>query len=179
MPEVGKIIAALGQLLEKLGGAELIAARIDQRAQEVQSRAANNKFRGVADRTGQVRERLTEIRVGLAGVVATVTSAAETTRGVTGQMSPADVVSTLSPVADRISSASTAASGLLAESNRLKGQIETVLRGGRPGPLTAMVDEMKHAVVAAVGGLVVAEKWTNEAIEEARQTGNFTVGVAA
>ena len=173
MPDVGKTIAALQQVVEAAGQAQSAARQLDGRAQQVQSRAGANGFRGVADRVGAARNRLKQIREMQGGVAATAKCTAEMVRRVTEDMSPADVVSTLAPAAQQLGSASTAASATTAELDKLAAEIAAALRGGQPGPLIGLVNQVKQAMVRVVAGLGTAKKTVDDTITAAQQTGNF------
>jgi hypothetical protein len=176
MPELGKIVTVLQQAAEGLGKAQSAAAQVDVRAQQVQSRAARSGFRTVAERTGHCRDHLKRIREMQAGVARTVQSTGNMIQRATEDMSPADVVSTLSPAAERIGSASTGTSAVLAELDGLKSEIAAALKGGQPRPLVALVDQLKQTLTQVVASLGAAKQRTDETIAEARLTGNLLDG---
>ncbi len=109
----------------------------------------------------------------LAGMV----TAATETVGMVGQVdadsSPGEVVSRLTPVAERIGSTAAGIAGVVREVDGVKSQVAAVLKGGQPGPLVAMVDQVKQALVPLVAVVGGAKRVTEETISEARQTGNF------
>jgi hypothetical protein len=173
MPDVDKVVGALQQALEAAGQAQSAVAQLGGRAQQVQSRAGASGFRGVADRIGAARHRLKQIREMQAVMVTTAKGTAEMVHRVTADMSPADVVSTLSPASQQMGSASTTASGISAELDKLNAEIAAALRGGQPGPLIALANQVKRALTQVVGNLETAKRATDETIAAARQTGNF------
>jgi len=180
MPEVGEIVAALQQAAEGLDRAQSAAAQVDARARQVQSRVAATGFRRIAEQLGQVRQRVNRIREMQSALAATVTPInGIVLRVTTDDTSPADVVSTLSPAAQQIGVASTSTSAILPEVDTLKNNIAAALKGGQPGPLIAIADQIKHALVQTVGSLDTARQRTDQAITEARQIGNFPPGMAA
>ena len=173
MADVGKVVVELQQAGEGMGKASSLTAQVDARATQVQSRAAANGFRGVAEGMGKVRERLKRINEMQAGVVTSVKQTGEVVQGVTEDMSPADVVSTLSPAAQQLGSSSTATSAIVAEVDGAKTDIAAALRGGTPGPLIALADQLKQALTQVRSHLGGAKQRTEETIAAARQTGNF------
>jgi hypothetical protein len=179
MPDVGRIVAALQQTMEAVAAAQAAALQVEARARQVQSRAAGSGFRGVAERVGAAMSRLNQIGELQAGVATTAREAAGTVQRVIDEMTPADVVSTLSPASQQMGSASAKAGAASVEVDRLKAEITAALRGGRPGPLVSLVDQIKRALTRAVGSLGVANTATDEIIEAALQTGNFWSGMAA
>jgi hypothetical protein len=179
MPDVGKIVVALQQTLEAVGTAQAAASQVEVRAQQIQSRAARTGFRGVAERVGAAMNGLSQIREMQAGVATVAKEAVEAVQRVTEEMTPADVVSTLSPAAQQIDSASAEAAAASAEVDKLRTEVAGALRGGRPGPLVALVDQIKGALTQAVGSLRVAKTAADATIAAARQTGNFWSGMAA
>ena len=108
-----------------------------------------------------------------AGVAATTKGAGEMVQRVTDGMNPDDVVSTLSPAAGQMGSASTAASATISELDKLATEITAALRGGKPGPLVALVNQIKQPMVRVVSGLATAKTATEETITAAREMGNF------
>jgi hypothetical protein len=180
MPEVGEIVAALQQAAKGLGKAQSAAARLAAGVQRVQSRAAGTGFRHMADQLGQVRQRVNRIRQMQSAVATTVAPIGEAVQRVsTDGLSPADVVSTLTLAAQQIGTASTSTAAVLHEVDRLKTDIAAALKGGQPGPLIALADEVRHALVHAAGSLDTAKQRTDQAVSEARQMGNFPPGMAA
>lgn len=160
-------------MLEAAEQAQSAAAQLDGRAQQVQSQTGARGFRGVAERIGSARTRLDRVREMQAGVVTAVKNAAEMVQRVTADMSPADVVSTLSPAAQQISSASGAASATTAELDTLKAEIGAALRGGKPGPLVALANQVKQAMVRVVDGLGAAKEAAEKTITAAQQCGQL------
>lgn len=173
MSRVDKAVAELQQAAERLGSAQAAAVQVDARAQQVQSQAAGAGFGRVAERMGQVRQRVNRVREMQAAVTTTVTTTGELIQRVTEDMSPADVVSTLSPAAQQIGAATTSATAILTEVDCLKTDIAVTLEGGQPDRLIAMVDQVRQTLVRVVSSLGAGKQRTDEIIAEARQTGNF------
>lgn len=179
MSRLDEAVAALQQAAEGLGRAQAAAVQVDARAQQVQSRAAGAGFRGVAGRMGHVRQRLNRVREMQAAVTTTVTTTVGVIQRVTEDMSPADVVSTLSPAAQQIAAATTSTTAILSDVDGLKSDIAAALQGGQPGRLIAMADQVRQALVQVVSTLGATKQRTDDVIDEARQMGNFLPGMAA
>jgi len=173
MPDVSETVTALQQVAEAIGKVQSATAQFDARAQQVQNRVGGQGFRKMADRLGEARERLKPIREMQAGVAATTNRVTEMVQRVTDDMSPADVESTLSPAAQQVGSASAAATASTAQLNDLAAEIADILRGGNPGPLVGLVNQIKQATVQVASGLDKAKTTIEETITAARQTGNF------
>jgi methyl-accepting chemotaxis protein len=108
-----------------------------------------------------------------AEVATTVESTVDVVQRVTTDMSPADVVSTLTPASQQMGSASNGISVLIAELDGLKSEIAEALRGGQPGPLVGLLDLIRRGLIEVMASLGAANQRTDETIAEARQTGNF------
>ena len=173
MPDVSKTITALQQVAEAVGKAQAATAQFDARAHQVQNRVGGQGFRKMADRLGSARERLKPIRDMQTGVAATTKSTVELVQRVTDDMSPAGVEATLSPAAKQVGSASTAASASTAQLDNLAAEIADILRGGKPGPLVGLVNQIKQATVQVSAGLDKAKATIEETIEAVREAGNF------
>jgi hypothetical protein len=173
MPDVGKIVAELELVLEGLGKAQNAAATASARALQVEARAAQLRFRRVAEGTSKVRERLKTIQTMQAGTATNVRATIEVVQQVKDDMNPGEVVSTLTPAADKIGAAGTSVATVIKEIDEAKAQVADVLRGGQPRPLVAMVEQIKQALVPVVPAAGRAKRQTEETIAEARQMGNF------
>jgi hypothetical protein len=171
MPD--NIVPEMQLVLDLLGKAQNAAAQATARAEQVRSQAAQSGFRGVAGGMSGVGNQLKRVQTMLANEARTVEATVGILQQVNDDMSPADVVSTLSPAAERIGSAGTRTGTVIHELDRVKAQVAGVLRGGQPGPLVAMVEQIKQNLVRAVGAIAEAKRKTEEAIGKARQTGNF------
>jgi hypothetical protein len=173
MADTSKIVASLQQAMEGLGSAQQAAAQAGAGAQKVQSHAAQSGFRGVAEGVGQVVERLKRIQEMQAKEADTVKRTAEIVTQVTDDMSPAEIVSTLTPAAQQAGSVHTGTAGVLTEVDRAKTQVASVLRGGQPGPLIGLLDQIKQALLQVIGSIGEAKQVTDETIAEAQKTGNL------
>jgi pyrroline-5-carboxylate reductase len=89
------------------------------------------------------------------------------------------VLSTLTPAAQHLGAASTSTSAIVPEIDKLKTDLATVLKGGQPGPLIAMADQIRQALVRTGRSLEIARQRTDQTITEVRQIGNSPPGTAA
>lgn len=173
MPDVGKIVTALMQASDGLRDGKMATAQADKRALDIQVRATRSGFRGIAEGMGQVRAGLKRLLEMEASIGTALASAGEIVQRVTKDMSPGEVVSTLSPVIQRADATSSTVGAVNAEVDRLKANVAAVLRGGQPAPTIALLDQIKQAVQRVSAHLGDAKQRTEETISEARQTGNF------
>jgi len=171
--DVGKIVAELQVVFAGLGKAQNAAAGAAAKADQVRSRAAQSGFRGVAAGMSRVVEQLKQVQGNLANTAGTVEATVGVVEQVNDDMSPADVVSTLSPAAQKVDAVATGTSAVIKELDGVKAGVAAALRGGQPGPLVAMIDQAKQILVQVGAATDRAKRQTEETINEARQTGNF------
>jgi hypothetical protein len=172
MADVSKIIAALAQAVDAVGAAQNAADQAGARAQQIQQKAARAGFRGIAAGMTTVIERIKRIQQMHAAVASSTKAAAETVQGVDANTSPDEVVSTLTPVMQQIDSATTDVGAISAEVDAAKTDATAALKGGKPGPMLAALDQIKQAHTQLVGTLADGKQRTEETITEARETGN-------
>lgn len=173
MPEVDKIVSELHRALEGLGRARTAAAQADAKAAEVQGRAAQTGLRGVAENVARVREQLGRAQTLNATVGETLEAAVGIVQKVVGDMTPDEVVATLSPAAEKISGARTQIAAAVKELDGAKGQAAAALQGGQRGPLVTVVDQARQLLAQAMAVTEAAKQRADEAIGETRQIGNF------
>jgi len=173
MADVSKIVAALQQTLEGLGKAQTAAAQAAARAQQVQTQAARTGFRGIAAGMGTVIQRLKRIQEMQNGAATSTKASAEVVQGVTADTNPEEVVSTLMPAVQQFDATTTSMTPIVTEVDAAKTEATAALRGGKPGPMLAMLDQIKQALAQVISGLTDAKQRTDETIAQARQTGNF------
>lgn len=173
MPEVGKVVSELHRTLEGLGRARTAAAQAEAKAAEVQSRAAQAGLRGVAENVARVREQLVRAQTAMGSVAGTVEATVGIVQGVVAEMSPDEVVATLSPAVEKIGGVGAGIAAAVKELDGAKGQAAAALRGGQPGPLVTMVEQAGQLLTQAMAVAESAKRQADEAISETRQLGNF------
>jgi len=173
MADVSKIVAALQQTLEGLGKAQNATGQAAARAQQVQQQAARSGFRGIAAGMGTVIERLKRIQEMQHGATTSTKATAETVQGVTADTNPDEVVSTLTPAAQQLDGTVTSTAAIITEVDAAKTDATAALKGGKPGPMIAMLDQIKQAQAQATSALADAKQRTEETVAQARQTGSF------
>jgi hypothetical protein len=173
MADVSKIVAALQQAMERLGAAQNATGQAAARAQQVQQQAARSGFRGIAAGMGTVIGRLKRIQEMQHGAATSTKATAETVQGVTADTNPDEVVSTLTPTAQQLDAAVTSMTAIVTEVDAAKTDATAALKGGKPGPMIAMLDQIKQAQAQATSALADAKQRTEETVAQARQTGSF------
>jgi hypothetical protein len=82
-------------------------------------------------------------------------------------------VSTLTPAVQQLDATTTSMTPIVTEVDAAKTDATAALKGGKPGPMLAMLDQIKQALAQVMSGLTDAKQRTEETIAQARQTGNF------
>ncbi len=173
MADVSKIVAALQQALEGLGRAHNAASQAGGRAQQVQAQAARAGFRGIAAGMGGVIERIKKIIETQNSVATSTKATTEAVQRVTADMNPEAVVATLTPVMQQLDVASTNTAAIVTEVDAAKTDATAALKGGKPGPMIAALEQIKQALGQVVSALGDSKQRTDETVAQARETGSF------
>lgn len=179
MPDVGPAVTALQQALGELGQSQSTAAIAHAGAGAIETETTSVGFLGIAAGIKLLRERLERVRQMQTEVASVARSTVEIVQRVTADMSPDDVISTLTPAVQQMDVASAATTAILIEVNAATVQANASLKGGKPEKMLGLLGEVEQAVALAVARLWDAKAQAEEAIAEARQMGNFLVGMAA
>jgi uncharacterized phage infection (PIP) family protein YhgE len=173
MADVSKIVAALQQTLEGLGKAQNAASQAAARAQQVQTKAARTGFRAIAAGMGTVIQRLKRVQEMQNGAATSTKATAEVVQGVTADTNPEEVASTLTPAMQQLDATVTSITTILTEVDAAKTEATAALKGGKPGPMLAMLDQIKQSLGQVTSGVADAKQRTEETVAQARETGNF------
>jgi hypothetical protein len=179
MPDVDKVVAALQQALGDLGRAQSAAAVAHVGAGAIEAETTIVGFLGIAAGVRLLGERLGRILQMQTQVASGANGAVEVVQRVTADMTPGDVVSTLTPAVQQMDEASDLARAILTEIHAAAIQTNKSLKGGKPEKMLSVLGEVEQAVTLAVARLWDAKARAEKVIAEARQMGNFLAGMAA
>jgi hypothetical protein len=179
MPDVDKVVIALQQALGELGKARSSASVARKGAGSIEAETTQVGFLGIAAGIRLLGERLDRVLQAQIEVAAGAKGTAAVAQRVTADMNPENVISTLTPAVEQIDAASVSARAILTEVHAAAIQTNESLKGGKPEKMLGLLGEVEQAVALAVARLWDAKAQAEEAIAEARQMGNFLVGMAA
>jgi len=170
-PATEQIAEDLRGSLTRLDAAGKRTTEALNHAERVQVRSRGTGFRGIAEGMAQAVLLLRSIRVQVAALGGLVEKAAGPIQQTGDAANPDQVKAKLAAAANEVRAARTGMDTVLTELAQTRSHIATVLRGGKPGPLIAVVDGAKQAVAQAAGHLDSAQQKIDEAANEADQIG--------
>jgi prophage DNA circulation protein len=180
MPEVKEITTALQQAGSALGKAQTAASQMQDGIRRVQTQVGSRGYRAMAANVGQLQSPVKQIHDMLSGVATTLRELGSAVQSAaTADGSPAAVIASLTPVAKRLREASSSATAIQPQVTNLKTSIAGALKGGNPGPLTAMANQVGTEVGHVASRFSAAAESADKLIADARQLGNFPMGAAA
>jgi len=179
MPDVDQVVTALQQALAELGKSQSTAAVAHAGAAAIEAETTRVGFLGIAAGIKLLRERLGRVQQMQTEVASVAKSTVETMQRVTADMSPADVISTLTPAMHQMDAAAASTTAILIEVNAATVQANASLKGGKPEKMLGLLNEVDQGLTHALARLEAAKARTDETIAEARQMGNFPAGMAA
>jgi small-conductance mechanosensitive channel len=179
MPDVGPAVAALQDALGELGQSQSSAAVAHAGAGVIEADAASAGFLGIAAGIALCGEQLKRIQQLQTDVGSAAKRIVEVVQRVNADMSPDDVVSTLSPAVRQLDAAAASTTAILIEVNAATVQANASLKGGKPQQMAYLLNDLDQRLTRALAKFEAAKARTEETIAEARQLGNFPAGVAA
>jgi hypothetical protein len=179
MPDVEQVVTALQQALGELGKSQSTAAVAHAGAVAIEAETTGARLLGIAAGIKLLRERLERVRQMQTEVASVAKGTVATVQRVTADMSPADVISTLTPAVQQMDAASSGTTAILIEVNAATVRASASLKGGKPEKMLGLLNDVDQGLTHALAKLEAAKARTEETIAEARQMGNFPVGMAA
>jgi hypothetical protein len=179
MPDVDQAVTALQQALVELGKSQSTTAVAHAGTAAIEAETTRVGFQGIGAGIKLLRDRLKRVQQMQTDVAASAESTVETVQRVTAEMSPYDVIATLTPAVAQMEAAAASATAILIEVNAATVQTNASLKGGKPEKLLGLLNDVDQALARALAQLEAAKTRTEETIAEARLMGNFPAGVAA
>jgi hypothetical protein len=171
MADVGKIAETLRQGSTGVDGALGAVERAGKHAEKVAAEANSAGFRRIAAGIGEVGAALKRTHQELAAQGRTIAEAAQRVAAVPDDASPEHVESSLGPIGKTAGDVPPQMQAISAQVDRLQATVAQVLRGGTPGPLLGLLEEIKKPLTGVVSAADTARKQVDETIGRARATG--------
>jgi hypothetical protein len=178
MAETGEVLAALARALAALEEARKATEQAGARVQQVQEQVTRTGFRAIAAGLVPVNERLKRAEVIQSALATNTKVMLGTVHTVSAAANPERVVSTLTTVLEQLRQVSGGAATVVREVDAAKADTASALRGGRPGPMLAVLNEINLHHAHVVSWLADARRRTEETIDEACGLG-VLAGVSA
>jgi len=157
--------------MARLDGAGTHVAQALNHAERVHARSGRTGFRGIAQGMAQAVVMLRNIRAQVVALVQSVEKAASPVHETAEASNPEQVKAKLAAAVHDVRAARKGIGAVVTNLAQVSSHIATVLRGGQPGRLLALVDGAKGAVVQAAEQLDSARRKIGEAANEADQIG--------
>jgi hypothetical protein len=179
MPDVGPAVTALQDALGELGRSQSSAAVAHAGTGVIEADAASAGFLGIAAGIALCGEQIKQIQQLQVEVGSAAKRLVEVVQRVTAEMSPDDVISTLTPAVAGMGAVAATTTTILIKVNAATVQANAVLKGGKPEQMVHLLNDVDQRLTRALAKFGAAKTRTKETIAEARQLGNFPAGVAA
>lgn len=172
MAEVAKVVDALKEGSTGLQAAIGSAQRARNHARQVEQRLGKTGLTRMALGVGEVVQGLGKIGQALVAEQKTLDDAAA--RVVTVPQDPTgdDVVSALEPAGKQIGDIPGRLHGVSNQIDGLQTAVGAVLKGSQPGPLLALLEDVKKPLPGVIGAVSAAVQRNDEVISEAREAGD-------
>ncbi|MGI5211790.1 DUF6244 family protein [Plantactinospora sp. CA-290183] len=172
MSQTDAISGELRAMLAGIDRAQSTAAATQHEAEQVAAKAAAAGFTGIAAGMTQVREAIRDLQARLNSAGGSVNDASAAVAAVPKEASPAEVITALTRVTDKIDTAHQGVGSSVSRVDETRTLVTRVLQGGDPGPLLSMLGTIKEILtsVAQRGG--VAKQTLTTAVNDARRMGN-------
>jgi hypothetical protein len=170
--DIETISGELAAMRAAVRQAQANASAADARAEQIAHRSAASGFTGIAAGMNRVRQAIGEIRRSLGGASASLDDGAQSLASAPRQMSPEETITALTPVHNLLEAVGSRAEATATQVDAAKQIVLTVLRGGQPGPMLAVLDSIKEVVGQLNQRGIAARQHVESAISRARQIGD-------
>lgn len=172
MAEVTKVVDALKEGSTGLQAAIGSTQRARHHARQVEQRLGKTGLRRMATGVGEVVQGLGKIGQALVAEQKTLDDAAARVATVPDNPTGEDVVSDLEPAGKQIGDIPGRLHGVSSQVDGLQAAVGAVLKGSQPGPLLALLEDVKKPLPGVIGAVSTAVQRNDEVISEAREAGD-------
>ncbi|WP_109505846.1 DUF6244 family protein [Nocardioides speluncae] len=172
MAEVAKVVDALKEGASGLDAATGAVQRARHHARQVEQRLGKTGLTRMARGIGDVVQSLGKIGQALVAEQKTLGEAAARVATVPKDPTGDDVVSDLEPAGKQIGDIPGRLQGVSNQVDGLQSAVATVLKGSQPGPLLALLEDIKKPLPGVIGAVSAAVQRNDEVIGEARGAGD-------
>lgn len=142
-----------------------------EKASEIARRAAPD-YPTIALRMRKIADMLQHLNGALKTTINHVSATTDlATTGPAGE-NPEAVINRLSPAIEQMETTRTRTQGIAQQLAKIETEIRGTLQGGQPGPMLAITQRIRSAIVPASQNVTSAKQKAEESIQKARQTGN-------
>ncbi|SRR6266508_2394584 len=170
-PATEQITTDLRGSLTRLDAAGMQTALALNHAERVQVRSRGTGFHGIAQGMAHAVGLLRTVRAQVPVLAQSVEKGAAPIHETADAANPEQVKAKLAAAAHEVGNARNGIGAVVIDLAQISSHIATVLRGGQPGRLIAIVDGAKQAVAQAADHLDSAQRKITEAANEADQIG--------
>ena len=167
-----EILAGLSPAKADLAEASGRIAAAVAHARAVRENVLDHGWDGVATGMDGVIVHFQNAHTAADAAVGTVELAETPVTEITDKMSPEEVEERLRTAAEKAEETSGSVEATYDALDEAKDDVERVLRGGDPGPLLSMIDDVRVTLNAARGGLDTAKAKTATELVEVAKAGN-------
>lgn len=172
MAEVAKVVDVLKEGSSGLEAATGAVQRARHHARQVEQRLGKTGLKRMAHGLGEVVQGLGKIGQALVAEQKTLKDAAARVAAVPQDATGEDVVSALEPAGKQVGDVPGRLQGLSNQVDGLQTAVATVLKGSQPGPLLALLEDIKKPLPGVIGAVSTAVQRNDEVIGEAREAGD-------
>jgi len=171
MPLTETVATDLQTITTGLGRAQTITTGLDKEAERITAQAAGAGFTAIAAAMSQIRTAIGELHARLHAATDAVRDTAASVDHARNEASPHEVITALSPAVDRTDTAHREITAALGKADDTQRLVSQALRGGNPGPMLSLLNELKQTLAGERQHLEQARHHLTEAIAQARQLG--------
>lgn len=173
MSQLEKITGELRSMREALREAQTRAAGAAVKSREIATRAAGTGFVGVATALAGLTQKIEQVQAMIGAAGSSVEQSAAAVSAAPPAGAAEQTIAALTPASQQLDRAQQMIGGTVDTVEQARRLTATVLQGGQPGPMLALLESIKQCLTqTAIRGLA-ATKEMQAGIAEARMLGSL------